>query len=69
MKLLEIGKMIKERRANLHITQEDLAEMSAVGIRTIHQIESGTGNPSYQTLDKLLDVLGLDFSIYVKGTR
>lgn len=63
-KLSIIGDAIKSRRKILRLKQEDLAEMSGIGIRTIHDVENGTGNPSFQTLAKIVEVLGL--SILVK---
>lgn len=69
MSLSEIGDLIRDRRTILRLTQEDLSQMSGIGMRTIHQIETGMGNPSYQTLESLFEVLGLDFSVHVKGIR
>ena len=42
------------------ISQQDLAEFSGVGIATVQDIERGVANPSLITLQKLLDVLGLE---------
>lgn len=53
----------------LRLTQEDLSQMSEIGMRTIHQIETASGNPSYQTLERLFQILGLEFSVHVKGSR
>lgn len=58
---------IKERRQLLGITQQDLADISGVGLRTIKQIEIGKGNPSVKTLTQLLDVLGMELNLKVKG--
>jgi transcriptional regulator with XRE-family HTH domain len=69
MDISEIGEVIKVRRTLLRLTQEDLSEMSAISIRTIHQIENGSANPSYETLDRLFQVLGLDFSVGIKGSN
>jgi len=33
----------------LHVTQETLAELAGVGLRTLKQFESGKGNPTLQT--------------------
>jgi DNA-binding XRE family transcriptional regulator len=60
-------KTIKERRDSLHVTQETLAELSDVGLRTLKQFESGKGNPTLQTLQKLADVLGLEVSLLLKN--
>lgn len=60
-------KTIKERREVLQVTQENLAELSGVGLRTLKQFESGKGNPTLLTLHKLADVLGLEISLKVKN--
>ena len=62
----EIGKTIKLRREFLHLKQSDLAEMSGVTIKTIHLIESGTGNPSLETIEKIAHVLGMELLLHVK---
>lgn len=59
-------KSIKERREELQVTQETLAELSSVGLRTLKQFESGKGNPTLLTLSKLADVLGLEVGLQVK---
>ena len=59
-------KIIKERREMLQVTQETLAELSGVGLRTLKQFESGKGNPTLQTLQKLADVLGMEICLQVK---
>ncbi len=63
----EIIKAIKERREMLQVTQEGLAELSGVGLRTLKQLESGKGNPTLQTLQKIADVLGLELSLKLKN--
>jgi y4mF family transcriptional regulator len=62
----EIGKQIRDRRKVLGITQEVLAEISGVGIRTIYDIENGKGNPSFNTLSELLEVLGMEVTLTVR---
>lgn len=57
---------IKRRRESLQVTQEMLAELSGVGLRTLKQFESGKGNPTLLTLQKLTDVLGLEVSLTIK---
>jgi transcriptional regulator with XRE-family HTH domain len=59
-------KMIKERRESLQVTQETLAELSGVGLRTVKQFESGKGNPTLITLQKLGDALGLEITMKIK---
>ena len=65
---LDIGKVIKERRALLGISQQDLSDYSGVGISTVKDLERGVGNPSIETLKKILDVVGLEIILQVKQT-
>jgi transcriptional regulator with XRE-family HTH domain len=69
MNIDEIGNAFKFRREFLHLRQEDLAEMSGVTIKTIHLIESGAGNPSVATLEKLGVVLGMELAVQVKKPK
>ena len=66
MHLMELIKIIKERREIMHVTQETLAELSGVGLRTIKQFESGKGNPTLLTIQRISDVLGLELCLQVK---
>jgi transcriptional regulator with XRE-family HTH domain len=59
-------KIIKERREMLQVTQKALAEISGVGLRTLKQFESGKGNPTLLTLQKIADVLGMEISLNLK---
>jgi len=58
---------IKERRHAMKVTQEILAEISGVGLRTLKQFESGKGNPTLATLEKLADALGLEITLQIKN--
>lgn len=66
MHFKEIITAIKERREAFQITQEDLSKRSGVGLRTLKQLESGKGNPTLSTLQKIGDALGLDLVFQVK---
>ena len=65
---MDIAADIKKRRTRLGISQQDLAEFAGVGIATVKDIERGKGNPSLQTLQKLLEVLGLEMTLRVRNT-
>jgi len=56
--LKELHKFIKYVRKQRGVTQQTLSELSGVGLRTIKQIEIAKGNPTYKTLEKILNVLG-----------
>lgn len=63
---MNIAKDIKERRSQLGISQQDLAEISEVSLATIKDIERGKGNPSLTTLEKIVDVLGMEIVLHIK---
>ena len=65
MKLMDI---MKQRRETLSLTQQDLAEMSQVGLATIKDIERGKGNPALKTVKKILDVLGIEIEYRIRQT-
>jgi len=62
----DLIQQIKERRESLKITQESLADLSGVGLRTIKQLEGGKANPTFNTLQEIADVLGLELALQVK---
>lgn len=64
---MQIEKIIKERRDVLHITQQNLAEMAGIGLRTLKSIENGKGNPSLQTINKIADILGMEIQLTIKN--
>ena len=65
MHFKELIDTIKARRESLQVTQETVAELSGVGLRTLKQFESGKGNPTINTLQKLADVLGMELKLEV----
>lgn len=62
-------KIIKERRAILGLTQQDLSDYTGLSLRFIKSVEAGKGNPSIQSLNKIASVLGLEIVIKVKGNN
>ncbi len=62
----EIGAQIAERRKVLGIDQKTAAELSGVSVHTFSNVESGKGNPSVKTLEKMLEALGLELRIQLK---
>lgn len=64
---MEVRNVVKERRKELGISQVDLAEMSGLSLGTIKNIERGEGNPSYETISRILEVLGMEISFRVRS--
>ena len=55
----EIGSTIRVGRERASLTQEELAELAHVSVRTIRDLESGRGNIGIRSLSQLARVLGL----------
>ena len=69
MHLGELIVTLKKRRELLGVTQEHLAELSGVGLRTLKALESGKSNPTFETLTKLVEVLGMELKLEVKQPK
>ncbi len=69
MKIKEIGSEIKKRRIFLKITQQNLAEITGISLRSLQYIEKGQMNPSIEQLEKILDAIGLEIVIRTKSNE
>lgn len=54
-----IGASIRRARKEAGITQGTLADLVGTSTRTIHAIETGTGNPSLGTVAAAANAVGL----------
>jgi y4mF family transcriptional regulator len=63
---MKFGNLIKERRALLGLTQQDLSDYTGLSVRFIKSIEADKGNPSLNTLEKIAEILGLEIVMRVK---
>jgi transcriptional regulator with XRE-family HTH domain len=63
---MNLAQTIKQRREELGISMDYLAEVATVSLRTLKAIESGKGNPTLNSISKLADVLGLEIKLEVK---
>ena len=66
---MKYGYLIKERRAELGLTQQDLSDYTGLSVRIIKSVESEKGNPSLSTLERIAEILGLEIVIKVKGVN
>ncbi len=62
-----IGLAIKTRRKELQMQQADLQEYAEIGSTALSNLEQGKANISIDKLEKILEVLGLELIIKVKG--
>jgi len=63
-----VGKEIKRRRTELNMEQADLQDYAEIGSTTLSKLEQGKANVTLDTLEKILEVLGLEVVIKVKGS-
>lgn len=58
--MTEIGKKIREVRKQKGLSQEELAELAKINLRTIQRIESNISEPRGKTLNLICEVLDLN---------
>jgi transcriptional regulator with XRE-family HTH domain len=63
----EIGLKIKHRRKELGLEQIDLCEMAGIGSTTLSKLEQCKANITLELLEKLIDVLGMECRLEIKG--
>ena len=63
---MDIKEVMRAQRKKLGISQQDLAEMAEVSPSTIKQIEVGNANPSLSTIEKIMEVLGMEIRYEVR---
>lgn len=61
-----LGLLIKTRRKVLKITQRDLSEIAGVTFKSISEIELEQRNPTLDTVNKILNVLGCEINYTIK---
>lgn len=68
MNIESIARTIRRRRRDLGVDQRTLADLSGISVHTISDVESGKGNPTVETLEAMLEPLGLELVIRVRTT-
>ena len=63
---MRYGTIIKERRAVLNLTQQDLADYTGLSLRLIKSIEADQGNPTLSSMEKIADILGMEIVWKIK---
>jgi len=61
-----VGKVIRQRRKALKITQSHLAELAGISVNSLYKIERGEANPTLELIEKIAEVLGLEVKLEVK---
>ncbi len=61
-----IGAEIKKRRLELKLEQIDVQDYAEIGSTTLSKLERGKANITLETLESIMEVLGLEIIIKVK---
>jgi y4mF family transcriptional regulator len=61
-----ISKFVKEKRKQLKITQEQLAEKSGVGLRFVRELEQGKKTLRLDKVNQVLDMFGSEVEVVRK---
>ncbi|MGN0516002.1 helix-turn-helix domain-containing protein [Eubacterium sp.] len=62
-----MGLRIKDKRKNLKLTQEEIAEMLDISVKHFSEVERGLTGLSIENLIKLSNILGVSIDYIVKG--
>jgi transcriptional regulator with XRE-family HTH domain len=60
---LELGKVIRTRRKQLRLTQQDVADLTGLARYTIGRVEKGDPGTQLDTLGRVADAVGLVVSL------
>lgn len=60
---------VRERRRSLRLGQQALADLAGVSERFVREVESGKPTVRLDKLAAVLDALGLELSVQVRGRR
>jgi len=63
----KFAKVVRERRTQAHLSQEDLADLAGLHRTYISQIERGLKSPSLNTLAAIARALGVKISRLLQG--
>jgi len=58
---------IRSRRRELGLTQEQLADLAGISLRSVTLLESGVSSLTFQNLLATLSVLGLSLNLEVRS--
>jgi transcriptional regulator with XRE-family HTH domain len=69
MDTIEIGKIIMQRRQEMRLTQQELADIANVSRRTLIELEHGRNDTRVRRLTRVLMSLGLQLDLRPESPR
>lgn len=64
-----IGQRLRSLRKKQNLSQEEMARLCRMSVRTYGKIERGEANFEIDTLTKIMDVLKIDFGVFDGGMK
>ena len=64
-----LGRHIRAERVRCNLTQQELADQSGLAVKTVQDIEKGRKNPSYETLSRLIERLGISPNVLFQASN
>ncbi len=58
-----IPRILTSHRLRLGLTQQEVAELSAVSVRLLRELEAGRANPGMRQLERIANVLNLALTL------
>ena len=59
----DISRTFIRHRLQLGLTQQEVAELSAVSVRLLRELEAGRANPGLRQLERIANVLNLTLAL------
>jgi len=66
MKKSDLGWFVATRRKSLQINQRELADLCGESEHALGNLERGAGNPTFDLIARICDVLGLEMRLVPK---
>jgi DNA-binding XRE family transcriptional regulator len=63
---VSLSEAVRIMRGLSHMTQPEFASHRGISVQALKQIEYGTGNPTVETLNKVVSVFGLEVGLVPK---
>lgn len=60
--------VVEQRRRELRLTQADAAALAGVSERFLREVEAGKRSVRLDKLEQLLDALGLELTVSIRGS-
>jgi transcriptional regulator with XRE-family HTH domain len=64
--ITRIGRVFAERRIELHLTQQTLADLAGISRSSVVSLERGKGSIKFGSVAEIADILGMQINVGTK---